>query len=106
MSALTGALYAALVIYLGVWLADKWIGNFALLLLLLTLVTCAYWLAEKLYFRPRRLAATKAFEEQIVARRLEIQKMGLETDVGNDLEERKAHLMQQPWWLDWTAGLF
>jgi len=106
MSALTGALYAALVIYLGGWLMDKWIGNFALLLLLLTVVTLAYWIAEKLFFRPRRLAAAKLLEEQILARRAEIRKMGMETDVGNDLEERKAQLMQQPWWLDWTAGLF
>ena len=58
MSALTGALYAALVIYLGGWLMDKWIGNFALLLLLLTLVTFAYWLAERLYFAPRRRKAS------------------------------------------------
>ena len=32
MSALTGALYAALVIYLGGWMTDKLTGNFALLL--------------------------------------------------------------------------
>ena len=57
MSALTGLLYAALVVYLGGWLMDKWIGNFALLLLLLTVVTFLYWLAERLYFRPKRLAA-------------------------------------------------
>jgi signal peptidase I len=106
MSALTGALYAALVIYLGGWLMDKWIGNFALLLLLLTVFTFAYWVAEKLWFRPRRLAAAKNLEDQILARRAEIRAQGLETDVGNDVEERKAQLMQQPWWLDWTAGLF
>ena len=106
MSALTGALYAALVIYLGGWLMDKWIGNFALLLLLLTTVTFAYWIAEKLYFRPKRLAAAQSLESQLLARRDEIRKMGMETDVGNDLEDRKAQLMQQPWWLDWTAGLF
>ena len=62
MSALTGALYAALVIYLGGWLMDKWIGNFALLLLLLTGVTFAYWLAEKLFFQPRRRAAARTLE--------------------------------------------
>jgi signal peptidase I len=106
MSALTGALYAALVIYLGGWLMDKWIGNFALLLLLLTLVTFAYWLAEKFFFRPRRVAAANALEQQIVARRAEIHAQGMQTDVGNDLEQRKAQLLQQPWWLDWTAGLF
>ncbi len=106
MSALTGALYAALVIYLGGWAMDKWPGNFAALLLALTTVTFAYWLVEKFYFRPRRLAAAKKFEAEILARRAEIHAMGMETDVGNDLEERKSLLLQQPWWLDWTAGLF
>ncbi|MET0382196.1 MAG: signal peptidase I [Burkholderiaceae bacterium] len=106
MSALTGALYAALVVYLGGWLLDKWVGNFALLLLMLTSVTFAYWLAEKLVFRPRRLAAAKRLEEGILARRGELQAIGVETDVGNDLDERKGQLLQQPWWLDWTAGLF
>jgi signal peptidase I len=106
MSALTGALYAALVVYLGGWLMDKWIGNFALLLLLLTVVTFAYWVAEKLFFQPRRRAAARRLEEQILARRAENRKMGVQSDVGNDLEERKAALLAQPWWLDWTAGLF
>ena len=57
MSALTGALYAALVIYLGGWLKDFWPGNFALLLLTLTFVTFLYWLAERLFFAPRRQKA-------------------------------------------------
>jgi len=72
MSALTGALYAALVIYLGGWLMDKWIGNFALLLLLLTLVTFAYWLAERLFFAPRRRKAAALYETQEGARRAEL----------------------------------
>jgi signal peptidase I len=59
MSALTGALYAALVVYLGGWLMDKWIGNFALLFCSSRSVTFAYWLAERLFFRPRRVAAPR-----------------------------------------------
>ena len=68
MSALTGALYAALVIYLGGWLMDKWIGNFALLLLLLTLVTFAYWLAERLYFAPAAPPGRRAVRDAGSAR--------------------------------------
>ena len=104
MSALTGALYAALVIYLGGWLADKWIGNFALLLLLLTLVTFAYWLAERLYFAPKRHKAAALFESQEAARRAELTRQGIKPDV--ELDDVKARLLLQPWWLDWTAGLF
>jgi signal peptidase I len=104
MSALTGALYAALVIYLGGWLMDKWIGNFALLLLLLTLVTFAYWLAERLYFAPRRRQAAALYESQEAARRAELARQGIKVD--GDVDEVKAKLLEQPWWLDWTAGLF
>ena len=104
MSALTGALYAALVIYLGGWLMDKWIGNFALLLLILTLVTFAYWLAERLYFAPRRRQAAAQYETQEAARRAELARQGIQVD--GDVEAVKNKLLEQPWWLDWTAGLF
>jgi signal peptidase I len=77
MSALTGALYAALVIYLGGWMMDKWVGNFALLLLLLTLFTFAYWLAERLYFAPRRQKAAALYESQDAARRAELARQGI-----------------------------
>src|ERR1700758_3356497 len=104
MSALTGALYAALVIYLGGWLMDKWIGNFALLLLLLTLVTFAYWLAERLFFAPRRRRAAALYETQEGARRAELTRQGIKVD--GDVDDVKARLLMQPWWLDWTASLF
>src|SRR6201997_1223320 len=104
MSALTGALYAALVIYLGGWLMDKWIGNFALLLLLLTLVTFAYWLAERLFFAPRRRRAAGLYETQEAARRAELTRQGIKVD--GDVDDVKARLLMQPWWLDWTASLF
>ena len=45
MSTLTGLLYGALVVYLGGWFFGYWIGNFSLLLMILTAVTLAYWLA-------------------------------------------------------------
>ena len=105
MSALTGALYAALVIYLGGWLMDKWIGNFALLLLMLTVVTFAYWLAERLYFSPKRNRAAANLEANDVARRADLARAGIDK-VDGDLSEAKARILQQPWWLDWTAGLF
>ena len=50
MSALTGLLYAALIAYLGGWYTGYWNGNFSLLLLILTTVTLAYWLAERFHF--------------------------------------------------------
>ena len=105
MSALTAALYGALLVYLGGWFLGYWMGNFALLLFLLSVVTFVYWLAERFYFLPARQAAAAALAAQQVARREQLQQLGI-AKVDDDLGEARARLLMQPWWLDWTAGLF
>ena len=45
MSALTAVLYAVLVVYLGGWFLGFWVGNFALVLFVLSAVTGLFWLA-------------------------------------------------------------
>ena len=105
MSTLTAALYGVLVVYLGGWFLGYWTGNFALLLFVLTVVTLAYWLAERFRFAPAREAAAAALEQQDAARRAELARMGIDK-VDGDLAAAKDKLLAQPWWLDWTAGLF
>ena len=105
MSALTGVLYGVLVLYLGGWFLGHWGGNFALLLFVLTSVTSLYWLAERFRFKPQREAAALALEQADLARRAELARQGIEKVDGNVVEARERLLMQ-PWWLDWTAGLF
>ena len=105
MGALTGLLYACLAIYLGGWFFGYWLGNFSLLLLLLTLVTLGYWLAERFRFKPAREAAARRFEREDAARRSSLQRKGIDK-VDGDTEGVKRKLLMQPWWLDWTAGLF
>jgi signal peptidase I len=105
MNALTGALFSALAVYLGGWWFGYWIGNFSLLLFILTVATFAYWLAERLAFKPAREAAAAELERQDAARRADLAKMGIAQVDGNVAEAREKLLMQ-PWWLDWTAGLF
>ncbi len=105
MSTLTGLFYGALVVYLGGWFFGHWIGNFALVLLLLTVVTMGYWLAERFAFRPAREAAAARLEAQHAARRAELGKQGI-ARVDDNVAEAKDKLLMQPWWLDWTAGLF
>ena len=105
MSTLTGLLYGTLVVYLGGWFFGHWIGNFSLLLFLLTLVTFGYWLAERFAFKPAREAAAVQLEAQHTARRAELGKMGI-AQVDGNVAEAKQSLLMQPWWLDWTAGLF
>jgi signal peptidase I len=105
MSALTAVLYGALAVYLGGWFLGHWMGNFSLLLFVLTVVTMLYWLAERLRFRPARLAAAAQLESAQQARRAELARQGI-TQVDGDVAAARDRLLAQPWWLDWTAGLF
>jgi len=105
MGSLTGVLYGCLVLYLGGWYLGKWTGNFSLLLFILTIVTLAYWLAERFHFAPRRAAAAATLERQDAERRERLAAQGIAKVDGNVAQARETLLMQ-PWWLDWTAGLF
>ncbi|MBX3625457.1 MAG: signal peptidase I [Rhizobacter sp.] len=105
MGSLTGLLYACLAVYLGGWYLGKWTGNFSLLLFILTLVTLAYWLAERFHFAPARAKAARSLEQQDQARREELASKGI-AKVDGDIAPAREALLMQPWWLDWTAGLF
>ncbi|MDC6166198.1 signal peptidase I [Paucibacter sp. XJ19-41] len=105
MSALTGILYAALIAYLGGWYTGYWSGNFALLLFILTSVTMAYWLAERFHFQPARERAAAQLLEADAQRREKLAGQGI-TRVDSDVSSAREAVLRQPWWLDWTAGLF
>ena len=105
MGSLTGLLYGCLAIFLGGWYFGKWTGNFSLLLFVLTVVTLCYWLAERFHFAPRRLVAANALEQQDAARREQLASRGI-AKVDGDVAQARDTLLMQPWWLDWTAGLF
>jgi len=80
-------------------------GSFAFLMLMATIVTGIYWLAEQFYFLPQRRQAAERLELDAVKRRAELDKLGIaKNDV--DVTQAKERLIMQPWWLDWTAGLF
>lgn len=105
MEILTAAVLAAFLGYVGAWYFGAIEGNFALLMFLATVVTGAYWLAERLYFLPRRRRAAQVIEDAAVQRRAELDRMGIQK-VDVDVQEAQGRLLMQPWWLDWTAGLF
>ena len=105
MQVLTAFILAAFVGYAGAWYLGMLEGNFALLLFLATVVTGAYWVAERLYFLPQRQKAASLLEAEAVRRRAELARQGI-TQVDDDVAAGRARLLAQPWWLDWTAGLF
>jgi len=105
MQFLTSLVLAAFVAYAGSWYLGFIEGNFALLLFMATVVTGVYWLAERFVYLPRRQQAAAQLEAQAAARRAELSKMGIEK-VDTDIQDARDKLLMQPWWLDWTAGLF
>lgn len=105
MSSITALLLAAFVGYGAAWYFGMVEGNFSLLLFLAAVVTGIYWVAERLYFLPQRRRTVAAFEENAQKRQAELAKMGI-NKVDDNSGEAKMRLIMQPWWLDWTAGLF
>jgi signal peptidase I len=105
MPLITSVVLAAFVAYAGAWFMGAVEGNFAFLLFMASLITGVYWLAERLYFYPGRQAAAHRLQEADVKRRADLQKQGI-VRVDGDISEAQEHILAQPWWLDWTAGLF
>jgi len=105
MSALTGILYALLVAFLGGWYTGYWSGNFSRLLFIWTSVTMLYWLAERFHFQPARERAAASLLDADAKRRQSLAAQGI-ARVDGDVEGARREILRQPWWLDWTAGLF
>ncbi|MBG6070535.1 MULTISPECIES: signal peptidase I [unclassified Polaromonas] len=105
MSSITALVLAAFVGYGAAWYFGMVEGNFSALLFLAAVVTGIYWVAERLYFLPQRRKAVAALDANAVLRQAELAKMGI-NQVDDNTQEARSRLIMQPWWLDWTAGLF
>ncbi|MBX9836273.1 MAG: signal peptidase I [Burkholderiaceae bacterium] len=101
----TALVLASFAGYIGAWYVGVIEGNFALLLFLATAVTGCYWLAERFYFLPQRRRTAQALQDAAALRRAELDRMGI-AKVDVDVQEAQGRILMQPWWLDWTAGLF
>jgi signal peptidase I len=106
MPFVTAAVLAAFVGYGAAWYVGVVEGNFALLLFLATFVTGLYWLAERFYFLPRRRRAAEELDSEAEARRASLAAQGVRADDGEHVLQARQRILMQPWWLDWTAGLF
>ncbi len=105
MQLITSFVLAAFAAYIGAWYFGAVDGNFALLLFMATVITGVYWLAERFYFLPQRQLAAAKLEADAIQRRQELTQLGI-NQVDVNVSEAKQRLLMQPWWLDWTAGLF
>ena len=105
MPFITSLVLAAFVAYAGAWFMGAVEGNFAFLLFMASAVTGVYWLAERFYFLPARQAAVRRLQDADEQRRAGLEKQGI-SRVDGDLAQAAEDILAQPWWLDWTAGLF
>jgi signal peptidase I len=106
IESVTGVLLAAFVGFGAAWYFGWVEANFALMLLLATMLTGAYWVAEKLVFLPQRKRALADAEAQAAQREATLKAQGIHQVDGGLTAEGREKLLMQPWWLDWTAGLF
>lgn len=106
VASLTGFVLAAFVAYIGAWYFGWVEGNFALMLMIATVVTGVYWVAEKLYFLPERRRSVALAQAESDRRFAELKAQGIAQVDGGLTEDSRQKLLMQPWWLDWTAGLF
>ncbi len=105
MQAITAAVLAAFGFYGASWYMGLVEGNFSLLLFIASVVTGLYWLAERLYFLPQRKRKVQELEAQELRRRRKLAELDIVQFDGIS-KDTKVKLLMQPWWLDWTAGLF
>lgn len=88
---ITGLFLAAFALYVAAWYFNLVESNFSLILFIATLVTGIFWLLDRWLFLPARRRQAQAQQQ---ASRPEQADSAYKT------------AMRQPWWLDWTAGLF
>lgn len=96
---------AALVLFGLAWYAGVVQGNFSAVLTFVTMFTGVYWVAERWSFLPQRRQAAERLTASLVQRREELAAQGVRSDEV-DIQAESGKLLMQPWWLDWTAGLF
>jgi len=87
------------------WYTGAVYGDLALVLVCVTAFTGIYWVAERLVFLPERRQAALRLQQQWDARRTQLAEQNIRAD-DLDIEVEQEKLLMQPWWLDWTAGLF
>lgn len=105
MGSITGVVLAAFLAYGAAWYSGAVEGNFSLLLFLATAVTGVYWVAERLVFLPQRRRAAQRLLAEHDQRKAALEKQGF-SQIEGDIESARQKVLAQPWWLDWTAGLF
>lgn len=81
------------------------LGNFALILFILTVVTGVIWCLDIFVLSKRREVAARAALAEFDARRAKLSAEGLKLET-NNRDELKASLLKQPAWIEYTGSFF
>ncbi len=84
---------------------QSFLGNFALILFILTVFTGVIWFFDLFVLAKKRQAAADAALAEYDARRDKLSADGLKLDSANR-EELKASLLRQPGWVEYTGSFF
>lgn len=81
------------------------LGNFALILFVLTVLTGVIWFLDVFVLAKKRRAAADAALAEFDARRAKLSSEGLKLDTSNR-EQLEATLLRQPTWVEYTGSFF
>ncbi|MGI4812106.1 MAG: signal peptidase I, partial [Janthinobacterium lividum] len=80
--------------------------NFALILLILVVLTGIAWVAEKLVFLPTRRRQSEAAVAEFDRQQVAIGTRFASPDAPAKREEARQQALRQPWWLEYSASFF
>ncbi|MEO8408262.1 MAG: signal peptidase I [Oxalobacteraceae bacterium] len=81
------------------------LGNFALILFILTIVTGAVWFLDKFYLSKQRRAAANTALAAFDARNAKLQADGIKLDTSGRAA-LEANLLRQPTWIEYSGSFF
>jgi len=80
--------------------------NFALILFVLVVVTGIAWVADKLFFLPRRRRAAEAAVVEFDRQQQRVGERFADEDAPTTRQKLRNEKLRQPWWLEYTASFF
>ncbi|MEO8598237.1 MAG: signal peptidase I [bacterium] len=81
------------------------LGNFALILFILTLITGVVWFLDKFYLSKQRRAAANVALAEFDARNAKLQADGIKLDASGRAA-MEANILRQPTWIEYSGSFF
>jgi len=80
--------------------------DFALILFVLVIITGIAWVADKLFFVPRRRRAAEAAVADYDSQQARVDQRFADENAAETRQKLRNEKLRQPWWLEYTASFF